>query len=95
MLTVFTEHYLTPKGRLYFPTWIAELGKALDGRPGFKGLEVVEDVERPERQLLMLTFEDTETLMRWTSSKPHRNVTALLERHQIRKPYTQLLAAAV
>ncbi|WP_116107179.1 antibiotic biosynthesis monooxygenase family protein [Lewinella sp. IMCC34191] len=93
MLTVFAEHYLTPEGRMYFPNWTTELGQALTSCRGFQKLEVVEDVERPDRLLLLLGFEDTESLMRWSSSQEHRRLAALLERHQLRKPYTQLLAA--
>ncbi|MGB3798369.1 MAG: antibiotic biosynthesis monooxygenase [Lewinella sp.] len=94
MLTVFAEHYLTAEGRVYFPTWTTELGKALKSVRGFRQLEGVEDVERPDRLLLLLTFDNTKALMRWSSSDEHRQMAALLERYQVRKTYTQLLSAA-
>ncbi|PPK87434.1 hypothetical protein CLV84_0375 [Neolewinella xylanilytica] len=95
MLTVFSEHYLTPDGRLYFPTWTAELHRSLAKFDGFSKLEAVEDLERPERQLLWITFHDMESMLRWSSSCDHRRVMGLMEWKQLRKPYTQLLVPTV
>ncbi|MAX80152.1 MAG: hypothetical protein CL843_08245 [Crocinitomicaceae bacterium] len=88
-MIVIIEHYLTPEGKAYFPSWLKAAKKLLEPYKGFEKLEHIQLVKEPERTLILLRFASAAELMVWGKSDDHADLLKLLEPYMIQKQYSQ------
>ncbi|GAB5565207.1 MAG: hypothetical protein Wins2KO_22700 [Winogradskyella sp.] len=92
MVIIFVEHFLTEKGKIFFPHWIKDVESSLNQFNGFKLISQLNDLENDKRSLLILEFESNEFLKIWTSSKEHDLKVKELGKFMTSKPKSQILA---
>lgn len=71
MIVAIVQHYLNKKGQQVFPEWISQVEQKLSSFDGFMGIEKIENVRFPEICCLMLQFDTTENLKKWSQSIDH------------------------
>lgn len=94
MIVVVVEHFLNEDGQRYFPTWIEEIAEVLRDVEGFISIRQLNDVDDPERCLLLLRFESIDLLRAWADSEAHDRMIDRLSPYQTRKQTSEIFEAA-
>jgi antibiotic biosynthesis monooxygenase (ABM) superfamily enzyme len=90
MVYVFVEHFLNDQGYQYFTNWVSQVADELSYFQGFLSIEILRDVKNPQRNLLLLKFDQLENLRSWSKSKKHQNCLSQLKPYMVKKQWSQI-----
>jgi hypothetical protein len=79
MVYEIEEFFLNDEGRNYFPDWVLETLRSAPNYEGYQTMQRIEDIEQPERSLVMKIFDTIGNLRSWNQSAACKELTDKLQ----------------
>ncbi len=88
MVIVIVEHYLSEKGKSYFPEWIELAKKILNEKDGFISINQLENISKEVDTNILLEFNSLENLRKWSKSDEHHQLLLKISPFQLKKQFS-------
>ena len=83
MIHVIVKHYLSKEGKEYFAEWIEEVKKRTSTFEGFVSTQEGYLLGSDRASVIVLEWENEESLRIWRSSKGHEEILDMLHPYQV------------